>query len=512
LKRYIKFLSKLFGILLIIIFGALSLNAQETPIKNAYHYTLDNGLELFVMENHSVPLTYIEIAVRAGGITQTKENAGLFHLYEHMMFKGNAQYPTAADVQKALNDLGVSNWNGSTAAEHVNYFFTVPSDLTEKGLKFWSSAMRTPLLDPAEMENEKKVVISEISGSYTDPNTIYSMATQKVLFPKYPWRLDPAGPVENVKNATIEQLHKIQQTYYIPNNAALFVGGDVNHTEVYKMVKNIYGDWKKGFDTGSEQRDLQLAIPFEKSQYLVMPHPQISPQVAQVTVTFRGPDTAIDTENTYAADVFTNLSQNPTGLIKKSFMAVPELAIPSPEYISAGYYTQREGGEIYFQTLMLKPEQSIAQRAQLFQNVVQTKIINGIIEDPNYFKATEYQNVKQRLKDSDLYNTETASGFLSNLRFWWTVASTEYYFGYNDRMSAVTSTDITNFATKYLKEKPALVTVLVNPAVYEAQKDEFEAAGFTTITADNAFWWKDIVNEDTIIDLPKNSVEGANND
>jgi len=512
LKKNTKSVYKIFALAILILFVTLSVNAQETPIKNSYHYTLENGLELFVMENHSVPLTYIEIAVRAGGIAQNKENAGLFHLYEHMMFKGNAQYQTAADIQKALKDLGIANWNGSTAAEHVNYFFTIPSDLTEKGLQFWSSAMQTPLLDPIEMENEKKVVISEISGGYTDPNTIYSMATEKALFPKYPWRLDPAGPVKNVENATIEQLKEIQHTYYIPNNSALFVGGDVDHTEIYKMVKKIYGNWEKGANPWAGKRDFQLAIPFEKSQYLVMPHSQISPQVAQVTVTFRGPDTAIDTDSTYAADVFTNLSQNPTGLIKKSFMAVPELKIPSPEYISSGYYTQREGGEIYFQALMLSPEQSIGQRAQLFQNIIQTKVVNGIINDKNYFKTEEYQNVKQRLKDSDLYTTETASGFLSNLRFWWTVSSTDYYFGYNDKMSAVNSTDVANFTQKYLEKKPALVTVLVNPAVYEAQKDEFEAAGFTTITAENAFWWKDIVDADTISNLSKNSVEGTNND
>ena len=57
--------------------------------KNFKHEKLHNGLEVFTLENTSTPLVYIEIAVRAGGIAQTEETAGLFHLYEHMMFKGN---------------------------------------------------------------------------------------------------------------------------------------------------------------------------------------------------------------------------------------------------------------------------------------------------------------------------------------------------------------------------------------------------------------------------------------
>ena len=125
--------------------------AQETKIEGLYHYVLPNGLELLVMENHAAPLAYIEIAVRAGGISQTEETAGLFHLYEHMMFKGNSKYPTAAAVQSAINDLGVPSWNGSTASEYVNYFFTVPADKLKEGLEFWSYAIREPLIDPTEL-------------------------------------------------------------------------------------------------------------------------------------------------------------------------------------------------------------------------------------------------------------------------------------------------------------------------------------------------------------------------
>ena len=100
---------------------ASSVFAEKTPLKDVYHYTLENGLDVYVVENHAAPLAYIEIAVKAGGIAQTPENAGLFHLYEHMMFKGNAKYRDAASVQRAISDMGVPDWNGTTGAECVNY-------------------------------------------------------------------------------------------------------------------------------------------------------------------------------------------------------------------------------------------------------------------------------------------------------------------------------------------------------------------------------------------------------
>ena len=84
--RYIK---KIFLFLFIFSFGFIFGNTK-TLISNLFYSKLENGLDVFVYEDDSAPLAYIEIAVRAGARSQTKETAGLFHLYEHMMFKGNS--------------------------------------------------------------------------------------------------------------------------------------------------------------------------------------------------------------------------------------------------------------------------------------------------------------------------------------------------------------------------------------------------------------------------------------
>src|ERR671928_81787 len=78
-----------------------------------YRQKLDNGLELLVIENHKVPLATIEIAVKNGAYTEGPEYSGLSHLFEHMFFKANNDYPNQEKFLKQTQELGAI-WNGTT--------------------------------------------------------------------------------------------------------------------------------------------------------------------------------------------------------------------------------------------------------------------------------------------------------------------------------------------------------------------------------------------------------------
>ena len=77
--------------------------AESTPVPGLSFFKLDNGLELFVLENHAVPLTRIQVTFRCGALTQTPETCGIFHLYEHMLFKGNKKYQTETQFAAAMS-------------------------------------------------------------------------------------------------------------------------------------------------------------------------------------------------------------------------------------------------------------------------------------------------------------------------------------------------------------------------------------------------------------------------
>lgn len=480
------------GILVIALAFAAAMLAVSEPsgIPGLHNYVLDNGLELFVLENPATPLAYIEIAIRGGGIAQTAETAGVFHFYEHMMFKGNSKFRTAAEVSSAYLDLGVPSWNGSTGSEYVNYYFTVPSDKLREGLEFWSYAIREPLLDPKEIESEKGVVISEILGDFSEPRGIYAAAIDKRLFPKYPWRRDPRGTVETIQGVTAEKLRAMQKAYYIPNNAALFVGGDVKADEVYDLVKAVYGSWERGPNPWAKPQEPQAALPVRRPTFVVYPDPTVNPRFGMVQLYYRGPDVGRDPASTYAADVWGFLVDNPSGKYKQNLVAA-NLGIPDPNYTGAYYWTQRDGGQIVFWAYLLaKPGQTFARRAQQLKERIRAMELTSMARDKTYIPAEEYELVKQLIENQRILELETVEGFLGTLRFWWASASTDYFFSYIDSMKKVGFREVSVFLDKYIHKNLEIVAVRVHPSVFEAEKKAFSDAGFETLSADNAFWWK----------------------
>ncbi len=467
--------------------SAQAQQASTNPLAGLARYTLDNGLELFVIENHAVPLTRIQITFRTGAISQSPQTAGLFHLYEHMLFKGNAAHRTQTDLQAAMKDLGVANWNGGTSAENVSYYFTVPSDKTADGIQFWADAVRTPLLDPVELETEKNVVVNEILGYLSDPDNIYGSALDKALFSRYPWRKDVSGSEALVRAATVPVLQGIRDTWYVPNNAALFVGGDVDPAAVLAAVKKSFGDWKRAKDPWSPPPPPHPAPP--ASVLLVYPDEAMYQGVFSVDLEYRGPDVTADPAATYAADVLGGLVEDPNGKFKSDiYSAVPGLY--KKEYQDAAYATLRDGGYVYYSTYgLINASQDTFARVLQLRTAYEAEM-RSISSDASYFTQGDLDILKRRLGDQVLLARETVNGFIDQLAFWWSSASTEYYQGYYDSLLRVTKADIARFITTYITAHPSVLAVRVNPADFQREKAAALKAGWTVISPENAYWWK----------------------
>ena len=461
--------------------------AAQGEVTGLQRYTLANGLEVFVLENHVVPLVRIEIAFRCGGITQTPETVGLFHLYEHMLFKGNRVFKTQSDFQAAMKELGVASWNGGTSGENVSYYFTVPADKMAKGIEFWANAVRYPLFNKDELETEKGVVWSEVQGMINDPNDIYQSGVDKALFWKYPWRKDVGGYEKVIKSATVKTMQDIQSSYYIPNNAALFIGGDVDPKTVRAAVDKYFGDWKKG--TSPWATPLPPQAPLASNTQLVFPDDQMYNGVVLAEINLRGPDVLADPAATYAADTWGKLIEDPNGKFKADIFAkVPGLY--KKEYISAYYATQRDGGFIGFGTYMiLTPEQDTFARLEALRQAFFDEV-KLMATDPNYFNPHDFEVMRGKLADERILERETVDGFIGSLSFWWATASTDYYLTYPDNLRKVGFAQLKKFLTDYIVGKNSILSVRMNPADYQAEKASAEKMKYTVLTKDNAYWWE----------------------
>jgi zinc protease len=204
---------------------------------------LDNGLDVIVVENHGVPLATIEICAKNGAYTEPPELDGLSHLYEHMFFKANREIPSQELYMKRTRELGM-HWNGTTSEERVNYYFTLHKDDLAEGLKFMHDAVRYPLFLREELLREREVVAAEFDRAESDPFYHLARAMGQKLWYKYFSRKDVLGDRQIVLSADEGKLRLIQSRYYIPNNSALVVAGDMEPGEVFRQVTEIFGGWE----------------------------------------------------------------------------------------------------------------------------------------------------------------------------------------------------------------------------------------------------------------------------
>lgn len=448
--------------------------AEKTPINSLHSYVLNNGLSLFVVENHSIPLTYIEVCVRCGGYTQNPENVGVFHLYEHMMFKGNSLYKNASELDRVTREMGVSDRNGTTDVERVNYFFTVPSELTEKGLEFWNAAIRFPNLDKKELENEKKVVIAEINGRLSDPRYKVYKTQQNYLFPENQHTIDALGNEDYIQKATVKQLKDIQKRYYIPNNSALIVAGDVNPDEVYEMAKRIFGSWKRGKNPSENGIVRHSKESFSEPMLLFQPMDTVSKEIAGVSIQFRGPDAAYDLEDTYTADFLLKVMNQPEGDFITSLVNDGAIGIPSSDYCGSGYHTRKTCGVLVFGANLILPEEDLAERVLYLASKLPEytkKAVTNLSED-------DVKRFETILENDAIVERQTAFSLAASLSFWWSVTDENYYYNYNKKLRTISVPEMTAFVEKYYEGKNPLITITLNPEVLEKCRKSLEDSGF----------------------------------
>lgn len=457
--------------------------------QEVFKKKLENGFEIYVLENNSAPLTYIEIAARTGASSQTPENAGLFHLYEHILFKGNSQYKNQKEFMAALNKMGVDSWNGSTSTDIVNYYFTVPSNNTEKGIAFWAAAMKTPLIDEKELENEKDVVISEISGNFSNPSRINYAAVCKNLFPENPWRLDTSGTVENIRNATQKDLLKIKDEFYNPSNSALFVGGDVKHEEVFSYAEKYFSDWKSA---PAPKLSVMSKEPITATKKIIYPNKNIRPGQITAALILRGPDGEVDAKDTYAPDVLSNFLASPDCAFKKIFLSNKILSLPDSDYVSYSYFTQRFTGlQNFYCTIpdVSGKAENIFEKCEEFLRVVEEEAVPMLEKPSSYDKKSLARSIKI-METSREYSLEVPASYISNLVFFWASVNSQYFFDYEKNLKNVTKNDIVSFVKKYISGKKGLYSIQMHPSTFEANKEKFIEAGYEVVSDSNAFWWK----------------------
>jgi len=422
-------------------------HSQEMKDKDGefYKYKLKNGLDVIIVENHTVPLSTIVITAKNGAYTESPEYNGLSHFYEHMFFKGNKEIPTQEEYMKKIRNLGIV-YNGYTTRELVVYFFTLPVYNLDEGLKFMNAAIRTPLFDESEIKKEKTVILGEYDRNESSPRFHLDRALNQKLFWKYFSRVNTIGDREVIKNATREQFETIQGKYYVPNNCVLFVVGDVNHDEVFKKVEAMYSDWKSGDDPFVKNPIPEHPV-LAKTEKLIVNYPAKTPILSTY---WRGPDVDKDTKASHALDVFFTALQLPSSKFQKSLV---ESGLASS--CSMSYYTGKTSAEIFMSSSLS------ADKVNAFRKQFEKELVN--MKDSNYITDEELDSAKKNMEIEYLYGKENSQEYATgSLAFGWAVTGFDYYQNYVEEINKVTKADIKNALDKYIFNKNYAMGILVS--------------------------------------------------
>src|SRR5215210_2549622 len=267
---------------------------------------LANGLEVIVVENHGVPLATVEINVKNGSFTQAPEYEGLAHMYEHMFFRANAKYPESNQFWDRASDLGAV-FNAQTREEVVNYYMTVPTEKLSDAIELLATALRTPLFRRDELERERQVVIGEYDRNESSPFFSLSRQMDAKLYPGNFSRKDIIGDRQVILTTTPEKMRTIQNKYYVPNNSALIIAGDVNPATAFGFAERELGQWSRAADPFVSD-PIPVIPPLQKSEVILVEAP-----VGAVTIQVQsqGPSVGKDPKSTYAADVFSDVLNDP---------------------------------------------------------------------------------------------------------------------------------------------------------------------------------------------------------
>src|SRR5262247_3374984 len=244
--------------------GASSQPGTSTPAASAAlkidyeKFTLPNGLDVILSEDHRLPLVAVNLWYHVGPANEEPGRTGFAHLFEHMMFQGSKHVP--GDLHfKTVEAAGGTDLNGTTDFDRTNYFETMPADRLETALWLESDRMGYLLddLDQGKLSNQQDVVRNERRQSVeAQPYGIVEEELYHQLFPKgHPYYASVIGSHADIQAAKLDDVKAFFKQFYAPNNASLVIVGDIDKAATKQLVEAYFGPLKRGADV--PKRDLQ---------------------------------------------------------------------------------------------------------------------------------------------------------------------------------------------------------------------------------------------------------------
>jgi predicted Zn-dependent peptidase len=456
----------------------------ENDPSHVRFYKLPNGLSVILAENHLEPRIMCLIPTKAGSKNDPANNTGLAHYLEHMLFKGTdrfgsldyakekeqldkvealyetynktsdsvqrktiyrqidsvsgvaAKFAIANEYDKMMGALGSNMTNAFTSFENTTYMENIPANNLERFLKVQQERFRNPVL---------RLFHTELEAVYEEKNIGLDNGDNKIfetvfssLFKKHPYGTQTTiGTIEHLKNPSLAAIRQYYNTYYVPNNMAVILAGDLNPDETIALVDNYFGSWqpKEIPAFRFEKEDPRTAIE-EKTVY--------SPDEERVAIGFTMPGT-LEKEAILADLVSAILYNGKSGLIDKNL-------VKKQKVLEAfGFnYLLKDYGIIYFGGKPLKGQTMQQVKELIIEEINNLKKGNF---DEDLIAATVNNLKVQRVREQE---SPMSMAFVLHEQYvvgkpW------EQYLANAGSMRQITKKEVVDFANKWFKDNYIVV-------------------------------------------------------
>ncbi|MBI2861751.1 MAG: insulinase family protein [Chloroflexi bacterium] len=203
---------------------------------------LNNGLRVVTSEMNQTRSVSLGIFLAAGSRHEHKESSGIAHFLEHMLFKGSHKRPSSREISLAIEGVG-GVINGETGKELVVYWAKVAEPHWQLAFDVLADMVFHPLIDPAEVEKERKVVMEELHMAHDDPRDAVDLLLDEIMWGDHPLGWDVGGRPESLQGIGRDELRVYLQGHYVPAQVVVSAAGAIRHEEVVAQVDRLLGSW-----------------------------------------------------------------------------------------------------------------------------------------------------------------------------------------------------------------------------------------------------------------------------
>ncbi len=480
---------------------AVSDQTTEPVFEVKYEkFVLDNGLEVVFHQDDSDPVTAVALTFHVGSARELEGRTGFAHLFEHLLFLESENLGKGG-LDKMSSRIGGSGANGSTSRDRTNYFQTVPNDALEKMI--WAEADKLGFFINTVTEDvlakEKQVVKNEKrQGTDNRPYGHANYVVGKNLYPTdHPYNWQVIGSLEDLQNATLQDVKDFYNKWYVPNNATLVIAGDFDPKQAKAWVHKYFDEIPRGEDI-TPLADRPATLNKTVKRY----YEDNFAQLPELRLVWPGVD--LYHPDAYALDILmTLLSEGKSAPLNKVIVEDKQLA---------------SGVSMYNRNSELAGEIMLITRA--YPGTDLNKVYNGVQEAMAQFEATgvkddDLKRIKAGIETEYYANLSSVLGKAFQLAQYNIFADDPGYI--NKELAhylSVSESDIRRVYNQYIKDKAFIATSFVpkgqanlmlagsSPAEVEEEKIVAEGRGESFELAESAGYTKTPTRFDRSVEPP----------